>query len=73
MFVITGATGNTGSVAAQTLLDAGKQVRVIVRNAAKAKDLAARRRGRRSGPCRRGRTDQSLPRRRRRDGYRHPT
>jgi len=42
MFVITGATGNTGSVAAQTLLDAGKQVRVVVRNAAKAKNLAAR-------------------------------
>jgi len=42
MFVITGATGNTGSVAAQTLLDAGKQVRVVVRNAAKANNLAAR-------------------------------
>ena len=42
MFVITGATGNTGSVAALALLDAGKQVRVVVRNAAKAKELAAR-------------------------------
>jgi len=39
MFVITGATGNTGSVAAQRLLAAGKQVRVIVRNAAKASEL----------------------------------
>ncbi|MEI9951778.1 MAG: NmrA family NAD(P)-binding protein [Pseudomonadota bacterium] len=42
MFVITGATGNTGSVAAEALLDAGKPVRVVVRNAAKAKHLAAR-------------------------------
>jgi uncharacterized protein YbjT (DUF2867 family) len=40
MFVITGATGNTGSVAAETLLAAGKKVRVVVRNAAKAKALA---------------------------------
>ncbi|HEX3854692.1 MAG TPA: NmrA family NAD(P)-binding protein [Polyangiaceae bacterium] len=42
MFVITGATGNTGSVAAETLLAAGKQVRVVVRDAAKAKALAER-------------------------------
>lgn len=42
MFVITGATGNTGSVVAETLLDAGKPVRVIVRNVAKAQKLAAR-------------------------------
>jgi len=35
MYVIAGVTGNTGSVAAQTLLDAGKDVRVIVRNAEK--------------------------------------
>jgi uncharacterized protein YbjT (DUF2867 family) len=41
MFVITGATGNTGSIAAETLLAAGKQVRVVVRSAAKAKGLAA--------------------------------
>ncbi|HYQ30014.1 MAG TPA: NmrA family NAD(P)-binding protein [Polyangiaceae bacterium] len=41
MFVITGATGNTGSVAAAALLDAGKQVRVVVRNAAKSQSLAA--------------------------------
>ena len=40
MFVITGATGNTGSIVAQTLLAAGKQVRVVVRSAAKAKTLA---------------------------------
>jgi uncharacterized protein YbjT (DUF2867 family) len=32
MFVISGVTGNTGSIAAQALLDAGKKVRVIVRN-----------------------------------------
>ncbi len=42
MFVLTGATGNTGSVAARALLDAGKQVRVVVRDAEKAKALAAR-------------------------------
>lgn len=41
MFVITGATGNTGSVAAKTLLAAGKKVRAVVRNADKAKELAA--------------------------------
>lgn len=32
MYVIAGVTGNTGSIAAQTLLDAGENVRVIVRN-----------------------------------------
>lgn len=32
MHVITGASGNTGSVVAHTLLDRGKQVRVIARN-----------------------------------------
>ena len=42
MFAITGATGNTGSVAAETLLAAGKKVRVVVRSAAKAKALAER-------------------------------
>ena len=42
MFVITGATGNTGSVAAEALLEAGKSVRVVVRSAAKAQRLAAR-------------------------------
>jgi uncharacterized protein YbjT (DUF2867 family) len=42
MFVITGATGHSGSVAAEALLDAGKTVRVVVRDAAKAARLAAR-------------------------------
>ncbi|HUQ01228.1 MAG TPA: NmrA family NAD(P)-binding protein [Kofleriaceae bacterium] len=35
MFAITGVTGNTGNVVAETLLAAGKPVRVIVRDAAK--------------------------------------
>jgi uncharacterized protein YbjT (DUF2867 family) len=35
MFVITGATGNTGSVAADALLGSGKKVRVVVRDARK--------------------------------------
>ncbi len=39
MYVITGATGNTGKVIASTLLEAGKQVRIIARDAEKAKDL----------------------------------
>jgi len=42
MYVITGATGHTGSVAAETLLAAGKALRVVVRDAGKAKALAAR-------------------------------
>lgn len=41
-FVITGATGNVGSVAAETLLAAGEKVRVVVRDAAKAAGLKAR-------------------------------
>jgi len=41
MYVISGATGNTGKVAAQQLLRAGKKVRALVRNAEKAADLAA--------------------------------
>ncbi len=41
MFVITGATGHVGSVAAETLLAAGKKVRVMVRDAAKAESLKA--------------------------------
>ena len=32
MYVIAGVTGHTGKVAAETLLDAKKPVRVIVRN-----------------------------------------
>lgn len=35
MFVVSGATGHTGSVVAQTLLDKGQPVRVIVRSAEK--------------------------------------
>lgn len=41
MFVITGATGHTGSVAAETLLAAGKKVRAVVRDADKAQRLEA--------------------------------
>lgn len=40
MFVITGATGNTGSIAVRALLSAGHPVRAVVRDAAKAKPLA---------------------------------
>ncbi len=39
MYVITGATGNTGKIIASTLLEAGKKVRIISRDAAKAKEL----------------------------------
>ncbi|HKO89898.1 MAG TPA: NmrA family NAD(P)-binding protein [Polyangiaceae bacterium] len=42
MFVITGATGHTGSAAAEALLAAGQQVRVVVRDRAKAEPLRAR-------------------------------
>jgi uncharacterized protein YbjT (DUF2867 family) len=42
MFVIAGASGNTGSVVAGELLDAGRNVRVLVRDPAKAKALADR-------------------------------
>jgi uncharacterized protein YbjT (DUF2867 family) len=41
MYVITGASGNTGKVAASKLLKAGHQVRALVRSAGKATDLAA--------------------------------
>lgn len=41
MFIVTGATGHTGSVVAETLLSAGKKVRVLVRDAAKAAHLKA--------------------------------
>ena len=40
MFVVAGVTGHTGKVVANTLLAAGKKVRVIVRDAAKAKSFA---------------------------------
>jgi uncharacterized protein YbjT (DUF2867 family) len=39
MFIVTGATGHTGSVVAETLLAAGKEVRAVVRNAGKAERL----------------------------------
>jgi uncharacterized protein YbjT (DUF2867 family) len=42
MYVVIGATGNTGSVVASRLLDAGKQVRVVVRAANKVAALAKR-------------------------------
>jgi uncharacterized protein YbjT (DUF2867 family) len=35
MYVVTGASGNTGAVVAETLLKAGKPVRVVLRDAAK--------------------------------------
>jgi uncharacterized protein YbjT (DUF2867 family) len=35
MYVVTGASGNTGAVVAHTLLKAGKPVRVVLRDAAK--------------------------------------
>jgi uncharacterized protein YbjT (DUF2867 family) len=41
MYVISGATGNTGKVAAKKLLQAGKQVRALVRSVEKASDLSA--------------------------------
>ena len=40
MYVITGATGNTGSVAAKRLLAQGKKVRVIGRSADRLQSLA---------------------------------
>ena len=39
MYVITGATGNTGKIIASTLLEAGKKVRIISRDAEKSKEL----------------------------------
>lgn len=42
MFVVTGATGNTGSVVAAALLDAGQDVTVVVRDAKKAAPWKAR-------------------------------
>ena len=39
MYVITGATGNTGKPIALSLLEAGKKVRIISRDAKKAKGL----------------------------------
>jgi len=42
MYVVTGATGNTGRVIANRLLDAGKKVRVISRSADHLKPFTAR-------------------------------
>lgn len=42
MYVVTGASGNTGSVVANSLLDQGKKVRVIGRNAEHLQPLVAR-------------------------------
>lgn len=42
MFVITGATGHTGAVAADTLLAQGEKVRVVVRERGKADRFAAK-------------------------------
>ncbi|HEX5434483.1 MAG TPA: NAD(P)H-binding protein, partial [Candidatus Angelobacter sp.] len=42
MYVVTGATGNTGRIVANRLLDAGKKVRVISRNAEHLKRFVAR-------------------------------
>ena len=41
-YVITGVTGNTGKVAAESLLAKGKKVRVVVRDAKKGESWAAR-------------------------------
>lgn len=41
-FLVAGITGNTGSVVAETLLAAGKQVRVLVRDASKAEAWRAK-------------------------------
>jgi uncharacterized protein YbjT (DUF2867 family) len=42
MYVVTGATGNTGKVAAERLLAGGKKVRVVGRNAERLQPLAAK-------------------------------
>jgi uncharacterized protein YbjT (DUF2867 family) len=42
MFVVTGATGHTGSATAEALLARGKKVRVVVRDAARAAGWKAR-------------------------------
>jgi len=41
MYVISGASGNTGKAAAKKLLQAGKKVRALVRDVNKASELAA--------------------------------
>jgi uncharacterized protein YbjT (DUF2867 family) len=42
MYVITGATGHTGSIIAEGLLAAGKKVRIVVRSPEKGQALAAK-------------------------------
>lgn len=42
MYVVTGATGNTGRVVANRLLDAGKKVRVISRSAEHLRSFVSR-------------------------------
>src|SRR4051794_6855332 len=42
MFTVFGAHGNTGSIIANRLLDAGKQVRAVARDAKKLDALRAR-------------------------------
>jgi uncharacterized protein YbjT (DUF2867 family) len=42
MYVIAGVSGNTGSIVANTLLDQGKEVRVLVRDAKKGEAWKAR-------------------------------
>jgi uncharacterized protein YbjT (DUF2867 family) len=42
MFVVTGASGNTGSVVATTLLERGEKVRAVVRDEARGAALRAR-------------------------------
>jgi uncharacterized protein YbjT (DUF2867 family) len=42
MFVVAGVSGRTGAVVAETLLEAGKKVRVLVRDAAKAESWRKR-------------------------------
>ena len=42
MFTVFGASGNTGSVVARRLLDAGKKIRVVVRHPEKVAELRSR-------------------------------
>ena len=42
MFTVFGASGNTGSVVARRLLDAGKKVRLVVRDPSKVAALRSR-------------------------------
>jgi uncharacterized protein YbjT (DUF2867 family) len=42
MFVVTGAAGNTGSIVARQLMEAGRKVRLLVRDPRKVAELTAR-------------------------------